>query len=129
MLLREVDERDRVHPLGARGTMLALHTLEIVTRAEAAAGAGENHGADVAVAVDPCEGRVQLRDQPRAERVEPFRAVHGDEDDPGFDLLGEHQGHQLAPSSPAATKSTRSLARSGSDAGSCTVSEPGAHAV
>ncbi len=90
VLLREVDERDRVHPLGAGRTVLTFDAFEVVASAEPPSGAGEDDGAHVAVAVDAIEGVVQLGDQPLAERVEPLGSVHGDEEDPGFELLGEH---------------------------------------
>ena len=52
---------------------------------------------------------VQLRDESLTQGVEPLGAVHRDEEDPGFELLGEHQRHQAGPSSPATTKSTSNL--------------------
>ena len=52
-----------VHALGAGRAVLPLDALEVVARAEAATGAGEDHRTDVAVDVDPLERRVQLGDQ------------------------------------------------------------------
>ena len=56
-----MDERDRVHPLGAGRAVLPLDALEVVAGAEAPAGAGEDHRPHVAIGVDALERRRAAR--------------------------------------------------------------------
>ena len=85
-----IDQRDRVHPLGARCAVLASTPFRSAPEQKPRPAPVRMTARTSRSPLIAIERVVQLGDQPLAERVEPLGTVHRDEQDAGLELLGEH---------------------------------------